>query len=170
MRKDAAAERGANPKGGARLGQKDALEVRVDPGIDAAAHLPEDVGGHGAAKKLDPSTAARDEGASDLEDEDVVRGPADEELAGERDAGAPFVHPGGEELPGDEAAHQVAVRWFSRARRRVEVGRLPVEDGGREDTGKPGGNPTTGARAAATQAAPQASAAGAPTSGRGRQP
>jgi len=68
---DVAVERGAGLEAGKGLHQKGSLEVRVDPGIDVAGHLPEDVGGQGAAFEDDISPAARDDISAAFEDEHV---------------------------------------------------------------------------------------------------
>jgi len=118
------------------LHQKDALEVRGSSGIDEARHLPEDVGGHGAAGKKDMRSVARDDVTGCLEDEDVRGGAVDgDAVAGSRegDVAAPFVHARREGLAGDDAGPYVELgRIRSCARGRVGVGRLAVADGRRQ--------------------------------------
>jgi len=117
------------------LHQKDSLEVRGCSGIEVSGHLPEDVGGHGAAFEDDLSPAARDDISAGFEDEHVGGGSFDGDAAGcsEIDAAAPFVHARRKSLAGDEAGPDVEVRrTTSCARSRVGVGRLHVEDGGRQ--------------------------------------
>ena len=130
LREDAAVERGDHFEVYMGLHQKDSLEVRVGSYIDVSGHLPEDVGGHGAAAENDTSSAPHDDITSCLKDEYVGGGPADGDAADNQDAGSPPVHASRKGLAGDEAGHAVEVRQRGRTRRRVGVSRLHIEDGG----------------------------------------